>query len=57
MQIEIDRACYLDSRLDQPGAGFAETVDLLTGLVRRLADEVSLLASAQPPPDWAEAAE
>lgn len=54
MQLEIDRSVYLDARLEQPGHGFAATVRLLVGLVRRIAGEVDALAG---PSDWREAAE
>lgn len=61
LQLEIDRASYLDSRLSEPGQGFAAMIDLLTGLVRALADEVARLGQqggAESDPDiWAEAAE
>lgn len=51
-QLEVDRSVYLDSRLAEPGAGFGETIDLLAGLVQRLAAVV-----AEQGRDWAEAAE
>lgn len=54
LQLEIDRSCYLDSRLAEPGPEFAGMVDLLCGLVRRLADEVAGLGHGL---DWASAAE
>lgn len=41
LQLEIDRSRYLDTRLAEPGAGFAAMSALLTGLVRRLAGEVA----------------
>ncbi len=43
LQLEIDRASYLDSRLNEPGAGFAGIAELLAGLVRRLAADVAEL--------------
>ncbi|WP_132384885.1 N-formylglutamate amidohydrolase [Novosphingobium sp. PhB165] len=43
VQLEVDRTCYLDSRLSEPGPGMAATVELLSGLVRRLAAGVSEL--------------
>jgi N-formylglutamate amidohydrolase len=55
MQLEIDRASYLDSRLAEPGSGFAAMVDTLSGLVRRLAATVA--EAGRAPRDWAEAAE
>ena len=57
LQLEIDRSSYLDSRLTEPGKGFAAMAHLLTGLVRRLAGEVSALGRVREPPGWAEAAE
>jgi N-formylglutamate amidohydrolase len=57
LQIEIDRSSYLDSRLTEPGRGFAAMGHLLAGLVRRLAAEVAALGRLQAPPGWAEAAE
>jgi N-formylglutamate amidohydrolase len=57
LQLEIDRSSYLDSRLTEPGKGFAAMAHLLTGLVRRLAAEVAALGRHQARTDWAEAAE
>lgn len=54
LQLEIDRACYLDGRLAEPGPGFAAMVDVLCGLVRRLADDVAALGRGA---DYANAAE
>ncbi|MFM5948370.1 MAG: N-formylglutamate amidohydrolase [Novosphingobium sp.] len=54
LQLEIDRSSYLDSRLAEPGAGFAEMAELLCGLVRRLSAEVADLGRAA---NWANAAE
>ncbi len=54
LQIEVDRTCYLDSRMAEPGPGFAATVALLAGLVRRLAADVADLGQAA---GWANAAE
>jgi N-formylglutamate amidohydrolase len=54
LQLEIDRSSYLDSRLAEPGEGFGEMVDLLCGLVRRLAGDVADLGRAT---NWANAAE
>ena len=56
-QLEIDRSSYLDSHLAEIGPGFAGIVDLLVGLVRRLAADVALLGEAGAPARWAEAAE
>jgi N-formylglutamate amidohydrolase len=54
LQLEIDRSSYLDPRLSEPGAGFAEMAQLLAGLVRRLASEVAELGQHGR---WAAAAE
>ena len=45
-QVEIDRARYLDSRLDGLGPGFDRTVALLRSLLAAVADEA--LAGAPP---------
>ena len=39
MQLEICRSTYLDRDLREPGPGMADVVRIVTGLVRRLADE------------------
>ncbi len=57
LQLEVDRSSYLDSRLTEPGKGFAAMGHLLAGLVRRLAAEVAALGRMRASPDWAEAAE
>lgn len=44
MQLEIDRSCYLDSRLLEPGPGMEAMIELLSGLVRQLAATVCELA-------------
>ena len=46
IQLEIDRSRYLDARLAEPGPGFATMVELLTGLVQRLAGAVAELGQA-----------
>ncbi|MGE3690375.1 MAG: N-formylglutamate amidohydrolase [Novosphingobium sp.] len=56
-QLEIDRSSYLDSRLAEPGDGFAAMTHMLTGLVRRLAGEVAALGRQTGHGEWAEAAE
>ena len=43
LQLEIDRSSYLDSRLSEPGQGFGAVVDLVTAMVRRLADDVAAI--------------
>lgn len=57
LQLEIDRSCYLDQRLAEPGAGFDATVELLIGLVRRLAVDVADLGRAADSRRWRAAAE
>lgn len=58
LQIEVDRSCYLDSRLVEAGEGFAAVVALLVGMVRRLAGEVAALGMAAGLDSaWPEAAE
>ena len=57
IQLEVDRASYLDSRLAEPGSGFDGMVDLLVGLVRRLAAEVAEAGRNNGGKGWAEAAE
>jgi N-formylglutamate amidohydrolase len=57
VQLEVDRRSYLDARLSEEGPGFAGMVDLLSGLVQRLAAEAALLGSADEAAAWAEAAE
>lgn len=57
LQLEIDRSIYLDSRLLEPGDGFAAMADLMVGLVRRLASEVATLGRIEAAAGWAEAAE
>jgi hypothetical protein len=54
MQIEIDRAAYLDSALAEPGAGWAEVVDTLTGLVGILGRDMADVAAAGRVPRAAE---
>ncbi len=52
MQLEICRTAYLDKELRGPGAGLPDVVQIVTGLVRRMADEL-----AGAPGGLAEAAE
>lgn len=56
VQLEIDRSRYLDARLAEPGAGFDAMVELLVGLIQRLAGEVASLGQGTEG-DWAQAAE
>jgi N-formylglutamate amidohydrolase len=52
VQMEVCRSAYLDARLSEPGPGMADTVEVLTGLVQRLASELNAM------PTWfAQAAE
>lgn len=57
LQLEVDRSSYLDSRLAEPGRGFAAMAALLTGLVRRLAGEVATLGQIGGVMRWQDAAE
>ncbi len=57
LQLEVDRSSYLDSRLAEPGKGFAAMAHLLTGLVRQLAGEVATLGQINPGMRWRDAAE
>jgi N-formylglutamate amidohydrolase len=57
VQLEIDRGCYLDSRLAEPAKGFAAIVTTLIGLVRRLAGDVSALGNQFGAVRWQDAAE
>ncbi|SEL03495.1 N-formylglutamate amidohydrolase [Sphingomonas palmae] len=54
VQLEIDRALYLDARLDLPGAGLDRTVALVRAIIDALRDEA---LSAVAPNDLAQAAE
>lgn len=56
MQIEVDRSAYLDSRLSEPGNGFPGAVEVLAGLVHRLAANVCQLGE-NGTSGWQEAAE
>lgn len=57
IQVEIDRSSYLDPRLAEPGAGFTSIVEILVGMVRRMADEVAELGRAASAANWPLAAE
>lgn len=57
LQLEINRASYLDSRLVEPGPGFEDMIALLCGLVRRLGADVAALGSGGAAGRWPEAAE
>ena len=54
LQIEVDRASYLDSRLDQPSAALPALASLLAGLVMRLGHEVATLGGMRMPEELAE---
>jgi len=56
LQLELDRAAYLDESLRDIGAGCADMVDMLVKLVRRLAPAVAALGQRDGA-GWAEAAE
>ena len=57
LQLEIDRRCYLEPRLVEPGAGFEDTVRLLVGLVRKLAAVAADLGGEAGSARWRMAAE
>ena len=57
IQLEIDRSIYLDNELTKPGSGFAATARLLSGLVLKMAAEVTLFGEAAGHAVWREAAE
>lgn len=41
LQIEVCRSAYLDERLQEPGPGLARVAGVLSGLVRRMAEELA----------------
>lgn len=41
LQVEVCRSAYLDAPLHEPGPGFAAVARTLTGLVRRMAEELA----------------
>lgn len=55
IQLEVDRRSYLDPALRQRGPGFDRTVEVVAGLVRRLAAEVAGLGAGST--GWRQAAE
>ena len=57
LQVEVDRSCYLDSRLMEPGEGFDAIAALLIDIVRRLAAEVAILGAGTSGGNWSQAAE
>ena len=46
LQLEVCRSLYLDGRLAEPGRGMQPTLAILTGLVRRLAEEVAAMGKS-----------
>ena len=42
LQVEICRSAYLDAKLHEPGPGLAAVARVLSGLVRRLAEELAV---------------
>ncbi|MDE2621276.1 MAG: N-formylglutamate amidohydrolase [Sphingomonadales bacterium] len=57
LQLEIDRSRYLEPRLAELGPGFARVVNLVSGLVTRLAGEVAECGRSAAGGTWADAAE
>lgn len=57
LQVEVDRSCYLDAGLAEPGTGMAAMIEDLSALVRRLAGVVSELGQEQGGKGWPMAAE
>jgi N-formylglutamate amidohydrolase len=57
MQIEVDRSCYLDARMVEPGPGLDGVVAVLSRMVRRLAGVVVELSGSAGHPGWPLAAE
>ncbi len=57
LQIEIDRRCYLDAMLREPGKGFDRLVEELSGLVRVQAAAMAELSRPREGDDWALAAQ
>jgi len=57
MQLEIDRAAYLDSRLVELGDGFDAMVRLLSSLIAMLGAQVAAMGGKRSGDDWSEAAE
>lgn len=50
IQLEIDRSCYLDGSLQEPGAGLSAMTGHVTALAEKLADQINsqfLLAAAE----------
>ncbi|GGC14093.1 N-formylglutamate amidohydrolase [Novosphingobium endophyticum] len=57
MQLEVDRSCYLDSDLVEPGPGMDATVEVLVSLVRRMGAVVADMGQDADRRGWPLAAE
>ena len=57
MQVEVDRSCYLDARMAEPGAGLDSVVAVLARMVRRLSAAVVELSGQAGDHGWPLAAE
>ena len=57
LQLEIDRAIYLDREGSSLGVGAGKVIALLADVVRALADQVTKLGDMSGPQEWSEAAE
>lgn len=57
MQLEVDRAAYLDSQLIETGDGFDAMARLLSSLVLALGAQVAAMGGQRPGEAWSEAAE
>lgn len=57
MQLEVDRAAYLDSQLVETGKGFGAMAALLSSLVLALGAQVAAMGGRRAGETWAEAAE
>ena len=57
MQLEVDRSCYLDARMAEPGPDLDSVVAVLSGMVRRLAGVVVELSGSADRSSWPLAAE
>ncbi len=57
LQLEIDRAIYLDREGSNLGVGAGKVIALLADLVRSMADQAAILGDMSSPHGWSEAAE
>lgn len=57
MQVEVDRSCYLDARMAEPGPGLDDVVAILARMIRRLATGVVELSASGGEQVWPLAAE